>query len=259
MEHWSGVMAWEVRRLEKASAHAQAQSAQQQRQVKTYKDREEAMRRQFTEIEQDLQQKTGRVGELEEIVVEMGQRERAIEDEIKQLDEERGILEKERQSWSGEKQSFSQERSAWERDKKAFEAEKRQWETERRTLQEERDNALRDRQKSLETGRMSDRDRAMMDKMRSGLGGILGRKSGTVAEAEAMDAMEEVKKLVERREKEVCTLRDEMREVNTGLEEEVRRVRADRDAWKIKVERGDLSKKDEVVQLEKKLRVSRYV
>jgi hypothetical protein len=255
MEHWSGVMAWEVRRLEKASSQAQARYAQQQRQANTYKDREEAMRRQFTELEQDLQHRTGRVAELEEIVVEMGQRERAIEDEIKQLDEERGILEKERHGWSGEKQSFAQERSAWERDKRAFEAEKRQWETERGTLVAERDAALRDRQKSLDSGRMSDRDRATMDMMRSGLGGILGRKSGSVAEAEIIEAVEEVKKLVERREKEVCTLRDEMREVNTGLEEEVRRVRADRDAWKTKVERGDLGKKDEMGQLEKKLRV----
>jgi chromosome segregation ATPase len=215
------------------------------------------MRRQFTELEQDLQHRTGRLAELEEVVVEMGQRERAIEDEIKQLDEERGILEKERQGWSGERQSFAQERSSWERERKAFEAEKKQWETERRSLMEERDQALRDqRQKSVESGRMSDRDRAIMDRMRSGLGGILGRKSGNVNEAEMVEAVEEVKKLVERREKEVCTLRDEMREVNSGLEEEVRRVRADRDAWKSKVERAEGGKKEEVGQLEKKLRVS---
>lgn len=71
-----------------------------------------------------------------------------------------------------------------------------------------------------------------------------------------IQGIEEVKKLVERREKEVCTLRDEMREVNTGLEEEVARVRADRDAWQSKVEKATTQKKDEVMQLEKKFRVS---
>ena len=95
-----------------------------------------------------------------------------------------------------------------------------------------------------------------MDRLRSGLGAILGRKSGIVGETEMIEAIEEVKILVARREKEVCTLRDEMREVNHGLEEEVRRVRADRDAWQGKVEQAEGKKKEETGQLEKKLRVS---
>lgn len=258
MEHWSGVMAWEVRRLERVSAETQARYARQQSQTNTYKDREEAMRRQFTELEQDLQGKSGRVIELQEIVDEMRQGERAMQDEVRQLDEEREILEKERSAGSKEKQAFAQERSEWDRERRAFEAEKRQWESEKRALQDERDNASRDRQISLESGRMSDRDRATMDRLRSGLGAILGRKSGIVGETEMIEGIEEVKKLVERREKEVCTLRDEMREVNTGLEEEVVRVRADRDAWQSKLEKATSHKKEEVMQLEKKLRVSSH-
>lgn len=249
-------MAWEVRRLEKVSAESQARYARQQSQANIYKDREDAMRRQFVELEQDLQDKSGRVIELQEIVDEMRQRERAMQDEVRQLDEEREILERERSAGSKEKQMFEQERSEWDRERRAFEAEKRQWESERRALQDERDNASRDRQASLESGRMSDRDRATMDRLRSGLGAILGKKSGIVGETEMIQGIEEVKKLVERREKEVCTLRDEMREVNTGLEEEVARVRADRDAWQSKVEKATTQKKDEVMQLEKKFRVS---
>jgi chromosome segregation ATPase len=256
MEHWSGVMAWEVRRLERVSAEAQARSTRQERQVMTYKDREDAMRRQFAELEQDLQEKTGRVLDLEQTVDDLRQRERVMQDEVRQLDEERAIMERERGEGSRAKQAHQQERDEWEKERRAFDAERRQWESERRALQEERDKATRDRQIQSESGRMSDRDRATMEKLRSGLGVILGRKSGTVGEHEVTESVEEVKKLVERREKEVCTLRDEMREVNTGLEEEVRRVRADRDAWKNKVDAAGGQRKDEVAQLEKRLRVS---
>jgi chromosome segregation ATPase len=256
MEHWSGVMAWEVRRLEKVSAESQARYARQERQANMLKDREDAMRRQFAEIEQELQDKSGRVIELQEVVDEMRQRERVMQDEVRQLDEEREIMERERSAGSKDKQAFQQERSEWDRERRAFEAEKRQWESEKRALLEERDNASRDRQKSLESGQMSDRDRATMDRLRSGLGAILGRKSGNVGETEMVEAIEEVKTLVQRREKEVCTLRDEMREVNNGLEEEVRRVRADRDAWQGKVERAEEKKKEELGQLEKRSRVS---
>ena len=255
MEHWSGIMAWEVRRLEKVSAESQARYAKQERQANMFKDREDAMRRQFAEIEQELQDKSGRVIELQEVVDEMRQRERVMQDEVRQLDEEREIMEKERSAGSKDKQVYQQERSEWDRERRAFEAEKRQWEGERRALLEERDNASRDRQKSLESGHMSDRDRATMDRLRSGLGAILGRESGIVGETEMIEAIEEVKILVARREKEVCTLRDEMREVNHGLEEEVRRVRADRDAWQGKVEQAEGRKKDETGQLAKKLRV----
>jgi hypothetical protein len=61
---------------------------------------------------------------------------------------------------------------------------------------------------------------------------------------------------VERREKEVGGLRDEMREVNMGLEEEVRRVSADRDVWKGKAEKADQTHRTEITALEKQTRVS---
>ena len=256
MEHWSGVMAWEVRRLERTSSEAQARYTRQQRQVNVYKEREDAIRRQFTSLEDDLHRKTGRVGELEQVVEEMGRRERAIGDEIRQLDEERGVLEKERQGWSGEKQSFSQERERWQSERQTFENERRHWQQEKERLVSEKQDAARDKQRALDTGRMSDQDKITMDRLRSGLGGLLGRKTGTVGEAEVVDAMDQVKNLVERMEKQITTLKDEMNEVNMGLEEEVRRIGKDRDAWKAKVDKAEAAKVDTTANLERRIRVS---
>lgn len=257
MEHWSGVMAWEVRRLERASSETAARFTRQQRQVNTYKDREEAMRRQFTSLEQDLHVKSGRVEELETLVEELGRRDRAIGEEIRQLDEERGIMEKDRQGWIVERSAIQQERSKWERERQSFDQQRQMWEDEKRQLVSAHQESEQHRTKALEAGKMSDHDRATMDRLRTGLGGILGRKSGTVGEAEVVDALEEVKRLVERMEKQITTLKDEMNEVNMGLEEEVRRMGQDRDAWKGKLEKIEMAKKEETLQLEKRLRVSR--
>lgn len=256
MEHWSGVMAWEVRRLERVSSEAQTRYIRQQRQVSVYKDREDAIRRQFVALEEDVQRKSGRVEELELVVEEMGRRERAIGDEIRQLDEERGVLEKERQGWSGEKQSIAQERDRWQIERQSFEDERRRWEQERSELSTRKQEATRDMQRAMDQGRTSDQDRTTMDRLRSGLGGMLGRKSGTVGEAEVIDAMEQVKSLVERMEKQITTLKDEMNEVNMGLEEEVRRVGKDRDAWKSKVDKAETSRLKTATELERRSRVS---
>lgn len=253
MGHWSGVLAWEVRRLEKSSSEANAGYNRQQRQVNVYRDREEAIRRQFSVLEEDLRIKSDHVKELEGVVDEMQRRERAVKEEIGQLDEEREILEKERQGWGGERQALHQERDRWQNERQAFEDERRKWEDERRSLLTQREEAVKDRQMALESGRMSNQDRQTMDRVRSGLGSILGRKSGTVGEAEVVDAVEEVKRLVTRMEGDITRLKDEMHEVNNGLEEEVRRVGRDRDHWKVKADKAEVAG---VADFEKRLRVS---
>jgi hypothetical protein len=129
------------------------------------------------------------------------------------------------------------------------------WERERRAWASERETHVRDLDRARTEGTGSAQDKAAMERVRVGLGSLLGRTS-MVSEAETETAFQEVRALVERREKEVGGLRDEMREVNMGLEEEVRRVSADRDVWKGKAEKADQMHRTEITALEKQTRVS---
>jgi len=255
MEHWSGVMAWEVRRLERVSAETQARFNRQSRFVSMSKEREAELSHRISIFEAEVQRKVGRVEELEEMVVEMGRRERAIEEEVRELDGAKKSLERNKEQWQTERGGFERDKEGWETEKIAFDEERQGWQMEKRMLIDDKEAVMRKRQNIAENGRLSDRDRATMERIRGGLGGMLGRKSG-VGEAEIVDAMEEVRRLLERRENEVVRLKEEMREVNRGLEEEVRRVSADRDLWKSKIDRGEQGRKEESAALLRQIRVS---
>ncbi|WVF65789.1 hypothetical protein IAT40_000523 [Kwoniella sp. CBS 6097] len=247
MEHWSGVMAWEVRRLERTSAETQARYDKQSLKLNTLKDRE-------AELIRSTNEKAARVQELEEMVIEMGRRERAIEEEARELDQHRARLEQERQGWMGEREAYQRERDAWTAEKRGWDRERQQWNQEQRRWEEERAGLVGDRQRLVESGQMSEKDRAVMDQIRLGLGGILGRKMGSVGEHEVLPAMDEVKTLIGRREQEVVHLKEEMREVHMGLEEELRRAAEDRDVWKSRADQGEAGQRDALTTLEKKLR-----
>lgn len=251
MEHWSGVMAWEVRRLEQTSSAAQATCTRQAHQLSQVKDREDAMRRQLHEVELEMGKKTGRVEELEEMVVEMGRRERAIEEEVKELDSARARLDHERQNLTAE---LEREKASMAAERRAHEEERGRWNTARQQLLGEKDSLASNRQ-SAESDKASG-DKVVMEQIRGTLGGILGRKAG-VGEEEVVNALEDVKRVVDAREKEIGSLKDELREINMGLEEEVRRVQMDRDSWKTRAEKAETSRKDEVVTLARKIRVSK--
>ncbi|WVQ93428.1 hypothetical protein IAU59_000499 [Kwoniella sp. CBS 9459] len=247
MEHWSGVMAWEVRRLERTSAETQARYDKQSLKLNMLKDRE-------AELIRSANEKAARVQELEEMVIEMGRRERAIEEEARELDKHRARLEQERQGWMGEKEAYQRERDAWTTEKRGWDRERQQWDQEQRRWGEERASLVGDRQRLLDSGQMSDKDRAVMDQIRLGLGGILGRKMGSVGEQEVLPAIDEVKNLIGRREQEVVHLKEEMREVHMGLEEELRRVAEDRDVWKTRADQGEAGQREALAGLEKRLR-----
>ncbi|KAK8861587.1 hypothetical protein IAR55_002410 [Kwoniella newhampshirensis] len=247
MEHWSGVMAWEVRRLERVSGETQAKYNKQSKVISGFAAREADLVRQTEE-------KIARASELEEMVIEMGRRERAIEEEARELDERRIQLEQEKEGWMNEKEDYERERAGLVGERQIWDQERSNWEGEKRRWADEKEALLGDRQRMMESGQMSEKDKAMMESTRAVLGSILGRKSGTVGETEVVSALEEVRGLVQRREREVSNLRDEMREVNVGLEAEVQRVSEDRDAWKAKLDRGESGKREEVGSMEKKLR-----
>jgi chromosome segregation ATPase len=258
MEHWSGVMAWEVRRLERASADTQARFDRQSRQLAINKDRDNELLEQVKALEEEVHRRAGRVAELEENVVEMGRRERAIEEEVRELEGVKVEYERNREGWSREKGGWDREKGAWEEHKRSFEDERQGWLMEKRMLSEAREAALRQSEAYAASPRMSDKDRMVMEQLRTSLGGMLSRKGGVVGEGEVVQCLEEVGRLLERRENEVASLKEEMREVNMGLEEEVRRVRGDRDVWKGKAEKADALKKDDVVALERRMRVGSY-
>ncbi|WRT65708.1 uncharacterized protein IL334_002655 [Kwoniella shivajii] len=247
MEHWSGVMAWEVRRLERVSGETQARYDKQSMKINHLKDREAELIRQAND-------KLNRVNELEEMVIGMGRRERAIEEEARELDQYRLKLEEERQNWLEEKEAYQRERDSWTSLKRNWDKERSGFELDKRRWMEERTGLINDKQQLLESGQMSEKDRHLMDQIRLSLGGILGRKMGSVGEHEIIPSIEEVKGLVARREREVGNLRDEMREVNMGLEEELRRVSEDRDSWKSRVDQGEHGRRDEIAGFERKLR-----
>ena len=252
MEHWSGVMAWEVRRLERLSSETQTRFNHQAHILSGAEDREEDLRSQIMSLHGDLDKKGGRTEELEEMVNEMGRRERAIEEEVRDLDSAKARLEKERDGWAIERVSLLREKDRWAAEKVGYERDRLGWESERSRLNEEKDGIQR--QRTLESSRSSERDRVMLERVRGGLGNILGRRS--IGEAEMVDAVEEVRLLVDRRDRDVDNLREEMKEVNMGLEEEVRRLGQDRDVWKGRAEKSDQLGKAEVAALERRLRAS---
>ncbi|GFZ42574.1 hypothetical protein JCM24511_00290 [Saitozyma sp. JCM 24511] len=253
MEHWSGVMAWEVRRLERLASEAQARAEQQVSRVQAAEAADAEWRTRAKKLEEEVGRGRGRVTELEGIVVEMGRRERAMEEEVRELDRARGQLEQEKEGFKAQLRSVERDRASWDNERTVFGRERDGWERERRAWASEKETHVRDLDKARAEGTGSAQDRAAMERVRAGLGSLLGRTS-MVSEAETETAFQEVRALVERREKEVGGLRDEMREVNMGLEEEVRRVSADRDVWKGKAEKADQTHRTEITALEKQTR-----
>ena len=258
MEHWSGVMAWEVRRLERIASESQARIEQAFRRAAASKAKEDELGRRMQELENEMHRRGDRTAELEEMVVEMGRRERAIEEEVRDLDEAKSALEK----WKAEKEqeigNVAQDRSAWDTERLAFDEARQNWQTEKKMLLQDREAVVKARAAERSNGQMSGQDRAMVESLRIGLERLLGKKAA-IEHGDMVGALEEVRQLLGARENEVVRLKEELREVNGGLEEEIRRVSADRDLWKSKAdtaEKTGLAKNAEFVALDKRSRVS---
>jgi len=258
MEHWSGVMAWEVRRLERTSTEAQTRLQRAIHRAAASRAKEDELSRRMHDLEAEIHRRGDRTAELEEMVVEMGRRERAIEEEVRELDEAKTALEKEKADREREIGNVTQDRAEWDQERRAFEEERQNWLTEKRMLIQDREAVVKARAAEQSTGQMSEKDRAMVERVRTGLGGLLGKKVA-IGENEMPGAIEELGRLLETRENEIVRLKEELREVNAGLEEELRRVSADRDLWKGKAENADRTesaRSADIAALDKRLRVS---
>ena len=268
-EHWAGVMAWEMRRLAQTSAQTEEKYKRQSVVLTKNKAREDDLTRLLATMEADVVRKDGRSEELEVMVAEMGKRERALEDELRLLEDIKAQAEMQNAGWDEERESWNRERDAWEQsrsmldrdrdgwedERRGFEEERQGWQMEKRILQQEREASIKDKQARRESGMMLERDKVVMDRVRTSLAVMLGRKGG-VGQAEVIDAVEELKRLLEKREDEVMTLKEEMREVNMGLEEELRRTQAERDTWKTKSDKTGSASRDEISALERRMKVS---
>ena len=263
MEHWAGVMAWEVRRLERVSNDTQARFNRQSRHIDTGKEREAELLRQIGQLESEIEQGVERVEhlqsviidreekskELEEMVVDMGRRERGVEEECRELEKQLRGLQVEKEGWEVQRHTIQSDTAAFESERQDWKKERDQWTMHKKVLADEMDKLVRERQRSLESGKMGERDRAAIEAVRGKLGEILGKRN--IADDDLHLALGDVHQLVQKREREVAGLKDELQEVNMTLEQQVRAAREERDTWKSTAQ----SSQAELPTLQKRLKV----
>lgn len=252
LEHYSSVMSWEVRRLTHITTEIQSRLDSQSHKLSTFDQREQ-------ELIRHVDEGRAKVEELETMVLELGRREKGIEEEARELEAQRDDLERERATWAHEREQLLSERQAWLEHSREWDKQVAEFNQDRHNWAQEREALLGERERLTQNGQTSENDRQIKDHMCTVLGSLLGQKGESVREEEIVPALEDLKKLLAARETEVLSLREEVREVNMGLEEEVRRVTDDRDAWKAKLEKGEALRKEEVTSLERSLRVSASV
>jgi chromosome segregation ATPase len=267
MEHWAGVMAWEVRRLERVSNETQARFNRQSRHIDTSKEREADLLKQLGQLESEISQgaermeqlqsvvieKEDKMKELEEMVVDMGRRERGVEEECRELEKQLRGLQVEKEGWEVQRHTVQRDNATFEAERQDWKKERDQWTMHKKVLADEMDKLVRERQRMLESGKMGERDRAALGAVRDKLGDILRRQN--IPDDDLHLALGDVHQMVQKRDKEVATLRDELQEVNMTLEQQVRQVRAERDTWKAKAVNAE-SGHAELPILQKKIKVS---
>lgn len=252
LEHYSSVMSWEVRRLTRITTEIQSRLDSQSYKLSTFDQREQELIRQVDEGR-------AKVEELETMVLELGRREKGIEEEARELEAQRDDLERERATWAHEREQLLNERQIWLEHSRGWDKQVAEFNQARHNWAQEREALLEERERLTQNGQTSEDDRQIKDHVCTVLGSLLGQKGQSIREEEIVPALEDLKKRLAARETEVLSLREDVREVNMGLEEEVRRVADDRDAWKAKLEKGEALRKEEVTSLERSLRVCTFV
>ncbi|WVQ74622.1 hypothetical protein IAR50_004223 [Cryptococcus sp. DSM 104548] len=248
LEHFGGVMSWEVQRLERINAEVMGRFEGMQTRLDGVEERE-------AELVRDVQEGRMKVEELEATVDELQRRARASDDQARQLEDQLAQAQQDQSNWRREQSQYDQERQEWMEEKQRWERQVASFDVERRRWAEEKEVLFGDREKMMQqSGQSSERDRQIKSHVQTSLGALLGRRAGQVDEEEIVPAFEQLRTVLAEKEREIMGLREEVREVNMGLEEEVRRVSQDRDAWKAKVEKGEAMKREEVASLEQSLR-----
>jgi DNA repair exonuclease SbcCD ATPase subunit len=276
MEHWAGVMAWEVRRLEivvKSAEDRAMQAAQEVEELAGLRDvarQGEILESKLDNAQQQLENGSKRIREHEEearmLKIELNARDAKVsdlegalanlEEEVKTKRKEGAVLEAEigqqrRRGDELEKMLNGMDTEAGSRVKEL--------ESEIAHAKEERDRWAEEKVKLRESAEDGKMKANMWETAKISAAQALG-----VAQVEnVIDISDGIKKLmntVKDRDEELKVLKEEMREISLGFEDEMARQR---DGFRAKVdEMGGRSLDEETVrvkqteQLETKIRVS---
>ncbi|WVO13271.1 hypothetical protein L204_100884 [Cryptococcus depauperatus] len=264
LEHYSSVMSWEIKRVSKVSSQTQVKLEHQSHKLASMAQREEDLIREMVENKRramefesavrELDKSKRKMSEMETVISEMVRRENRLEKEAVNLQSRLQALEQEKQAWSYERSQFDREKKVWSEEKEEWQKHLDNWDAERQHWKEEKEVLFGDRERLVQGGKISEKDRQLKDHVRMTVGSLLGRKAGLSSEEEIAPALEEVRSLLSRREQEVLNLKEEVKEVNMGLEEELKRIAEDRDAWKGRSEMAEGTTREEISLLEKRLR-----
>jgi chromosome segregation ATPase len=279
MEHWAGVMAWEVRRLEfvvKSAEDRAMQAAQEVEELAGLRDvarQAEFLESKLDNAQQQLENGSKRIREYEEearmLKIELNARDAKIsdlegaladlEEEVKMKRKEGAVLEAEigqqrRRGDELEKMLNGMDTEAGSRVKEL--------ESELVHAKEERDRWAEEKVKLRESAEDGKMKANMWETAKISAAQALG-----VAQVEnVIDISDGIKKLmntVKDRDEELKVLKEEMREISLGFEDEMARLAKERDDFRAKVdEMGGRSLDEETVrvkqteQLETKIKVS---
>lgn len=197
MEHWAGVMAWEVRRLEQSSrlSEDRATVAEQNAAIMAKElEKLDVVTKKVEAQERELGKRGGRVQELEAAVQAMKGSELELQKALRSVDDER-----------------------------------RQWQQERASL--------------IEEAEQSQGNSVQWDTAREAIANALGLASLRDS-SEAIDHIARLRSSDKQKDEELKVMKDEMREVGMGLEEELRRVASERDRVKSELEAMSLARKE---------------
>lgn len=214
------------------------------------------------ELEEDWSERGRRIAELEEMVLEFGKRERTLGDNARAAQHAVDTVNAEREEWERERSQLVAEREELmderdnllkqrdsanrERDdiyhkhgalvaesaqairvRDRLTAERDAWNEERQALITARDGHAAERSKLTEAADKAAGQSRLLDGICADIGRLIGRQ---VSGDDLPAAVDEVRSLQLKKDQEIASLRDELREVTHGLETEIGRITADRDA-----------------------------
>jgi chromosome segregation ATPase len=279
MEHWAGVMAWEVRRLENVVKIAEdkaaraAQDAREMERLKAIARRTDQLETELDELGQQLDRRDKKLTEQEDeakiLKSELNNRDQRIYDLESAIATTKDELKQRRQHAALIETEVAQHRSrASEMEEMLKNAESQQtgklqeMERDVKLAEEEKGRCVDERVRLRELAEEGKMQSNMWETAKIGASQALGvQQIGNVAEM--VDAIKKLSGSIKTRDEELKILKDEMREVSLGFEDEVARIAKERDSVRSKLEEmSGRSMNDETVRLrqteglEAKLRVS---
>lgn len=279
MEHWAGVMAWEVRRLESVVKQAEARAekaAQDSAEVASLRKvarRAQALESESRELVQDLEESNGRIRQHQEEAHMLKSELHERDERITQLE---AALQKAEIDLSEQHEHGA--RMATEADKhrsRVMELEEhldeldagqstRIQELEQSVQQsnQERDQWIEERIQLREEAEEGKMKANMWETAKLGAAQALGLEM-VASVTDMVDGIKRLSSTVKDRDEELKVVKEEMREVGLGLESEIGRLADERDSLRAKLEQVEgrtmqdaTAKRQQIEEYEIKIKVS---